>query len=343
MRQPSDKVRWGILGTGKIAALFATGLATLPEAELVAVGSRAEQTAREFGARFNVSHGHCHGSYEDLANDPLVDVIYVATPHMLHKDCTLLCLAAGKPVLCEKPLAINATEAQEMIAAARRQNLFLMEAMWTRFTPVMQKVRALLAEKAIGEVRMLSADFGFRAELNPSHRLFSPAYGGGALLDVGTYLVSFSSMVLGRPSRIVSMAHLGETGVDEQAAMIFGHEGGQLAVLSAAIRTDTPTVATIMGTGGQIDIDSAWYKPTTMTLKTEGKEPQQFHHALAGNGFNYEAAEVIRCLQKGELESPVMPLEESLSIMRTLDEIRAQWGLHYPVESGVSSSQTAGG
>jgi predicted dehydrogenase len=207
----------------------------------------------------------------------------------------------------------------------------------------MQKVRALLAEKAIGEVRMLSADFGFRAELNPSHRLFGLEYGGGALLDVGTYLVSLSSMVLGRPSRIVSMAHLGETGVDEQAAMIFGHEGGQLAVLSAAIRTDTPTVATIMGTGGQISIHSAWYKPTTMTLKTEGKEPQQFHHAHAGNGFNYEAAEVMRCLRKGELESPVMPLEESLSIMRTLDEIRAQWGLHYPVEPGMSNSQTAGG
>jgi predicted dehydrogenase len=246
-------------------------------------------------------------------------------------------------VLCEKPLAINAAEAQEMIAAARRHNLFLMEAMWTRFTPIMQKVRTLLAEKAIGEVRMLSADFGFRVELNPSHRLFSPAYGGGALLDVGTYLVSFSSMVLGRPSRIVSMAHLGETGVDEQAAMIFGHEGGQLAVLSAAIRTDTPTVATIMGTDGQIEIHSAWYKPTTMTLKTAGKEPQRFHYAQAGNGFNYEAAEVMRCLRNGELESPVMPLEESLSIMRTLDEIRAQWGLQYPVESGMNSSQTAGG
>jgi predicted dehydrogenase len=246
-------------------------------------------------------------------------------------------------VLCEKPLAINAAEAQEMIAAACRHNLFLMEAMWTRFTPVMQKVRALLAEKAIGEVRMLSADFGFRVELNPSHRLFSPAYGGGALLDVGTYLVSLSSMVLGPPSRIVSMAHVGETGVDEQAAIILGHEGGQIAVLSTAIRTNTPTVATIMGTGGQIEIDSAWYKPTTMTLKTEGKEPRQFHYPHAGNGFNYEAAEVIRCLRDGALESPVMPLEESLSIMRTLDEIRAQWGLRYPVESGVSSSQTAGG
>jgi dihydrodiol dehydrogenase / D-xylose 1-dehydrogenase (NADP) len=150
-------------------------------------------------------------------------------------------------------------------------------------------------------------------------------------------------MVLGPPSRIVSMAHLGETGVDEQAAMIFGHEGGQLAVLSAAIRTDTPIVATIMGTDGQINIHSAWYKPTTMTLKTEGTEPQQFHHAHEGNGFNYEAAEVMRCLREGELESPVMLLEESLSIMRTLDEIRAQWGLHYPVESEMKSSQTTGG
>lgn len=331
MGQRYEKVRWGILGTGRIAGLFATGLSVLPDAEIVAVGSRAEATAHAFADKFAIPRRHA--SYEALARDPDVDVIYVSTPHPLHKENTLLCLAAGKPVLCEKPFTLNAAEADEVIAFARRQRVFLMEAMWTRFTPLMGQLRELLNAGAIGEPRMLSADLGFRANLNPDGRLFAPALGGGALLDVGVYPVSLSSMVFGPPTRIASMAHIGETGVDEQAAIILGHERGQLSSLYTAIRTSTPHVATIMGTDGMIDLHYDWHKPTAFTLKATGAEPRRFEAAPVGNGYNYEAAHVMNCLREGKLESDILPLDETLSIMQTLDQLRAQWGLRYPSEA----------
>ncbi|HEY7031828.1 MAG TPA: Gfo/Idh/MocA family oxidoreductase [Thermomicrobiales bacterium] len=331
MPRQGETVRWGIIGRGWIAEFFAAGLRALPDAELVAVGSRRQETADEFADKLGVSRRH--GSLEALANDPEVDVVYVSTPHQAHKSATLRCLAAGRPVLCEKPFAINAAEADEMIAAAHARNLFLMEAMWTRFTPLMGKVRTLLADGAIGEVRMLSADLGFRATPGRPLRLFDPAYGGGALMDVGVYVVSFASMVLGAPTRIVSMPTLGDTGVDEQAAIILGHTNGALSLLSAAIRTTTPHLATIMGTEGMIEIHFDWHKPTAFTLKLAGKEPERFDLPPHGNGYNYEAAEVMRCLRAGLKESPILPLAETRAVMQTLDEIRAQWGLRYPMEN----------
>ncbi|MEA2515833.1 MAG: hypothetical protein QOJ59_5322 [Thermomicrobiales bacterium] len=325
-----ETVRWGIIGRGWIAEFFAAGLRALPDAELVAVGSRRQETAEEFADKLGVPRRH--GSHEALANDPEVDVIYVSTPHQAHKSVTLLCLESGKPVLCEKPFAINAAETDEMIAAARRYDLFLMEAMWTRFTPLMAKVRALLADGAIGEVRMLSADLGFRAAPGRPPRLFDLAHGGGALMDVGVYVVSFASMVLGAPTRIVSMPTMGETGVDEQAAIILGHANDALSILSTAIRTTTPHVATIMGTDGMIEIHHDWHKPTAFTLMVTGKAPERFDLPPAANGYNYEAAEVNRCLRAGLKESPILPLAETRSILNTLDQIRAQWGLRYPME-----------
>jgi predicted dehydrogenase len=205
-------VRWGIIGRGWIAEAFAAGLRALPDAALVAVGSRRQETADAFADRIGAPRRY--GSHEALADDPDVDVVYIATPHSAHHTTTRLLLEAGKPVLCEKPFAINAAETDAMIATARHRNLFLMEAMWTRFVPLMAKVRTLLAAGAIGEVRMLSADLGFRAAPGRPPRLFDPACGGGALLDVGVYVVSFSSMVLGTPSRIVSLPTLGEGGID---------------------------------------------------------------------------------------------------------------------------------
>src|SRR5215211_5790497 len=259
-----SKLRWGILGTGRIAGIFAEGLQSVEDAELVAVGSRTDAVAQAFGRRFGAARSHA--SYAALANDPDVDVIYVATPHTLHRENTLLCLAAGKPVLCEKPFAINAGEATEMIAAARERGLFLMEAMWTRFLPHIVRLRELLAAGTIGEVRMLKANFCFRTDFNPRGRLFDPALGGGGLLDVGIYPVSLASMILGPPERIVSMAELGATGVDEQAALLFGYPAGQLAVLTAATRTSTPHEALICGTAGQIRILHPWWAPSRMTL-----------------------------------------------------------------------------
>ena len=326
----TETIRWGILSTGSIARKFATAVGDVSGAELVAVGSRRRETVDAFGDEFNVPHRHA--SYEDLAQDPHVDVVYVGTPHNLHKENTLLCLEAGKAVLCEKPFAINAAEAREMIAVARAKQLFLMEAMWTRYIPLAVRVRELLAERVIGEVRMVSADFGFRAGWDVKSRLLNPELGGGALLDVGVYTVSFASMIFGPPARIVSLAHLGETGVDEQAAMVLGYDGGQLAVLHAAVRTNTPQEATILGTEGRIRIHPRFWCPTRMTVWAGDKDPEDVEMPYPGNGYNFEAAEVVRCLRDGKLESDVMPLDESLQIMETLDAIRAQWGLKYPME-----------
>jgi predicted dehydrogenase len=327
-------IRWGILGCGRIAGLFAEGLQAVPDAELVAVGSRSTENAEAFGEKYGVARRHA--SYEALAADPDVDLVYVATPHQLHRESTLLCLNNGKGVLCEKPFAINSAETAEMIATAREKNLFLMEAMWTRFSPVMTAVRDLIASGAIGEVRMVSADFGFRATPPNPHRLFDPAYGGGALMDVGVYVTSFASMILGTPNRVVSQLTVGEQGVDEQAAFILGYESGALAILSAAIRTSTPQVATVMGTEGRIDIHSLWWRPTRFTLVNPGKDPIHFEPERTGNGYNYEAIEAGRCLREELTESPVMPLEETAAIIATLDEIRRQAGIVFPMESYAS-------
>ena len=326
----SDTIRWGILSTGSIAHSFAKGLASAKDAELVAVGSRTQEAADTFGDEFNVPRRHA--SYADLANDPDVDAIYVATPHSLHKENTMLCLEAGKAVLCEKPFTINAAETREMVELARKKQIFLMEAMWTRFIPLMCRVRELVAEGAVGEVRMVSADFGFRAGFNPEGRLFAPALGGGGLLDVGVYTISFASMILGRPTRVTGLCHLGESGVDEQAAVVLGYDAGRLALLSCGVRINTPHEATILGTDGQIRIHPAFWKPTDMTVRASGKDPEDMAIPFEGNGYNYQAEEVGHCLREGKTESSIMPLDESIEIMETMDEIRAQWGLKYPME-----------
>jgi predicted dehydrogenase len=322
--------RWGILGTGRIAGIFAEGLRALDDAELVAVGSRTAAAADAFGERYGVPRRHA--SYADLARDPDVDAIYVATPHPLHRQNTLMCLGAGKPVLCEKPFALNAAEAEQMIAAARGRGLFLMEAMWTRFLPHMVRLRELLAEGAIGQLRQVRVDFSFRTDFNPRGRLFDPALGGGALLDVGVYTVALASMTLGAPARIVSLAELGATGVDEQAALIFGYPGGQLAVLTCATRTNSPHEALLLGDKGHIKIHDAWWRPSALTLAVNGQMDEWVEPPAVGNGYNYEAAEVMRCLRAGRLESEIMPLDETLAIARVLDQVRAQWGLRYPGE-----------
>lgn len=323
-----DVIRWGIIGTGNIASVFAKGLTSLADAKLVAVGSRTQESAQRFAERFHVPRAY--SSYTALAHDPDVDIVYISTPHALHYDNTMLCLRAGKAVLCEKPFAINAREAAEMIATARERGLFLMEAMWTRFLPVMVRLRELLADHAIGEIRMLQADFGFRTNVNPQSRLFDPALGGGGLLDVGVYCVSLASHLFGPPDQIVGLAEIGTTGVDEQGAVLLGYPGGQLAVLSTAIRTSTPHEATIMGTDGMIRLNRAWWKGTDLTLMRNGHEAETIACPMEGNGYNYEAAEAGRCLRAGKLESAIMPLDETLAIMRTLDQIRAQWGVRYP-------------
>ncbi len=323
-------IRWGILGTGAIAHKFAAGLNDLETIELLAVGSRSQTSADAFADEFNIPRRY--SGYEALAQDPDIDAIYISTPHPFHKENTLLCLSHGKAVLCEKPFAINAREALEMISFAREKKVFLMEAMWSRFLPHLVKVRELIEKDTIGEVRMLGADFGFRTDVNAESRLFNPEMGGGALLDVGIYPVSLAFMLFGAPVEVKSFARLGSTGVDEEAAMIFSHREGQLSLLSTAIRLNTPFEATITGTKGYIRIHSPWWAPSTFTLHLEGKKPKKIKVAAPFNGYNYEALEVSQCLRDDKLESDIMPLDETLAIMKTLDTIRAQWGLKYPME-----------
>jgi predicted dehydrogenase len=242
-------------------------------------------------------------------------------------------LRAGKAVLCEKPFTINAAQAEDVIAVARQEGRFLMEAMWSRFLPAMARVRELVAEGAIGHVQMLSADFGFRAAVTKG-RLFNPELGGGALLDVGVYNLSLASMIFGAPSRVASLAHLGETGVDELAAMILGYDGGQMAILHTAVRTTTPQEAILMGTEGWVRLHSPWWRPDTFTVAVSGQE-ESVHLPFEGNGYGHEATEVMACVRAGKLESDVMPLDETLQILETMDQLRAQWGLKYPMEWNV--------
>lgn len=315
---------------GRIAEKFATGLQEVPGAALVAVGSRTRERASEFAARFKVDRSY--GAYEALAGDPGVDVVYIATPHPAHHAAARLCLEAGKAVLCEKPFTLNAREAVDLVELARRRNVFLMEAMWTRFLPVMVRTREWLARKAIGEPRLVTADFGYRAVLDPESRIFNPVLGGGALLDVGIYPLAFASMVFGgAPLTISGLAHIGTTGVDEQSAMVLAYEGGAMAVLTCAVRTATAHEARIQGTDGSIQIPDFWHG-FRATLAVDGKAPETVSLPLEGNGYNYEAVEVGRCLRAGLKESPVMPLSETVTLMRIMDELRRQWGLVYPQE-----------
>ena len=324
-----SKIRWGILSTGSIARSFVEGLKFVEDTEVVAVGSRSARAAGDFGEKYGIPNRHA--SYEELVADPAVDVIYVATPHIFHHANTMLCLRAGKAVLCEKAFTINAAEAVEMIEYARQHKLFLMEAMWTRYLPPYVKLRQLLKDGIIGEIKIVHADFSFGAPFNPQSRLFDLKLGGGALLDAGIYPVSMASMLLDTPTKITSLTHIGETGADEQTAIQFGYAQGQLASLTTSTRIAGPQDLIIRGTEGYIKINR-WLRPSNLTIVRPNRDDEVIETSIEGNGYNYEAAEVVRCLQEGLLESPVMPLDESLSLMQTMDTIRAAWGLKYPGE-----------
>lgn len=327
----SNKVRWGILSTGHIAHTFAKAVRHVPAAELVAVGSRSQASADKFGDEFDIPHRH--PSYEALVADPEVDVIYVCTPHPLHAPCAKLALSAGKHVLCEKPFTVNLREAREVVALAREKNLFLMEAMWTRFLPSLGKAREWITSGVLGDVRLFQAAFCFRAGDDEASRLLAPEMAGGGLLDVGIYPISLASMLFGgQPQRIVSLAHLGHTGVDEQAVIIFGYGDGALASLACAVRTSTVHDAYIYGTEGYINLQSPFWSTTRAMLYKGDQMQEAFEQPHPCNGFEYQIEEVCRCVQSGLHESGTMPLDETLAIMETMDRIRDQWGLRYPGE-----------
>lgn len=324
------KYKWGILGPGTITHKFAADLNLLEAAELYAVGSRSLEKAQSYADKYDIPKAY--GSYEELINDSEVDIIYIATPHPFHKEWVIKSLEAGKAVLCEKPITVNALEAEEIFEAARKNNVFFMEAMWTRFLPVILKVKEWINSGAIGEVKMLKADFGFRADIYSEGRLFNAELAGGALLDVGIYTVSLAYTIFGKnPTEIISTAHIGETGVDEQGVSVFKYDKGELAVLESAIRTTTPNEAYILGTKGSIKIPQFWCGKSAI-LSTDDGESLVYEDNRTSIGYNFEAEEVMKCLSKGVKESSTMSLEESLEIMKTMDTIRSQYGLKYPFE-----------
>ncbi len=325
-----SKIRWGILGAGNIAHSFAKGLLSLPDAGVQSVASRTPDKLETFAAEYGIPVRHA--SYEALASDPSVDVVYIAVPHSSHYDMIRLCLEHGKHVVCEKPMTYCALRTREAAALARNRKLFLMEAMWTRFFPLMQEVRIRIARGEIGEIRMIQADFGFRADIHPEGRLFDPNLAGGSLLDVGVYPISLFHMLLGKPRQITGFAAMGGTGVDEQAAWVFRYDGGQLAIGSSAVRTSTPHEALIAGTEGSIHIASPWWKPTRMTLRHPGKPDATVEHPLESTGMQYEAAAAMECIRNHRIECPVIPLDESIAIAESMDELRRQWGFVYPME-----------
>ena len=320
---------WGILAPGSIANKFAQGLTAIPNASRYAVGSRDIGRAQAFADK----HGFkkAYGSYEALAKDPEVDAVYIATPHPQHEEAAILCLNNGKPVICEKPFAGNAAQAARMIDCARKNKVFLMEAMWTRFLPSICKVRELIAEGAIGGVRHINADFCFRAGVNPEGRLFALKSAGGSLMDVGVYNISFCSMIFGKqPENIKSCMNIGSTGVDETASVLLSYNDGESANLLSAIRLNTPQDASIYGEDGYIKLPSYWCGDTVQLFNKDGA--REIKLPFDSGGFQFEALEVMNCLNKGLLESPVMPLDETLAVMQTADKIRYDNNLRYPFE-----------
>jgi predicted dehydrogenase len=317
-----NPVRWGILGTGGIASTFVTDLRLTDSGVASAVGSRSQGSADRFADKFGIARRHA--SYESLVADPDVDVIYVATPHPMHHDNAILALRAGKPVLVEKPFTMTAAEAREVVAAARQHGLFAMEAMWTRFLPHIAIIRDWLARGVLGDVVTVTADHGQWFAEDAGFRLFAPELGGGALLDLGVYPVSFASMVLGTPSRIVSISDPAFTGVDAQTSMLFGYDSGAQALLTCTLRAKSPTRAAIIGTDARIEVEGDFYAPATVTLIPRKGDPTRVESKHEGRGLRHQADEVARRLAAHETESPLMPLDETISIMETMDIVLAQ-------------------
>jgi predicted dehydrogenase len=289
--------------------------------DVVAVGSRTLESANRFGERYGVETRY--GSYDALVEDANVQAVYVATPHPMHLRDATLALEAGKHVLVEKAFTMTSHEARTLVDLAREKQLFLMEAMWTRFLPHVTALRQLLADNALGEIVSVEADHGQWFEFDPDFRLFAPELGGSALLDLGVYPVSFASLVLGRPENVMALIDPAITGVDAQTSMLFGYRSGAHAILTCTSRAKSATRATITGTKARIEIDGDFYAPSAFSLTQRSGERERFEFMTSGRGLHYEATEVARCVEEGLLESPLMPLDESVAIMETMEVVLA--------------------
>jgi len=367
-----NKIRWGILGTGMVARDIASDFALVEQAELLAVGSRRQETAQAFAAEYHIPRAY--GSHASLLENKEIDIIYIATPHFRHHEDCLAVLAAGKAVLCEKPFTLNAQQASEVITVARENKLFCMEAMWMRFNPLILEVKKRIEQGELGEIRSLRVNFGYPVFYDPKSRLFDLRYGGGALLDRGVYTLSLANYLLGQPEKIQSHAAIGKSGVDTQSAYLLSYANGAVAELSSTLEAKGTNEALITGLAGQIKIGDPFYRPSYINLRmtpapvahvsgvpgassSKGrlkralqnpslqklrrrvqplrnllKGGRRISSVFAGNGYQFELQEATRCLQQELTESDVMPLEDSLAVMKNMDSMRQEWGLVYPQE-----------
>jgi predicted dehydrogenase len=321
---------WGILGTGGIAQAFAKDLARLEGHAVGAVGSRSMAKASEFAAAYGAK---AFGSYEELVADKDIDAVYVATPHPAHKANVILALNAKKPVLCEKPFAVNAREAQEMVDAAATNNVALMEAMWSRFLPHYEKVREIIASGILGEILTIHADHGQRLADQNIPRLVDPALAGGALLDLGIYPVSFAHMILGNPIGIKATAVFTDRGVDAQSSMIFDYANGAQAILNTTMIEQTPCRAVVAGRNGWLEIDRVFYTPTSMRITLFDGTITEIANSYTGHGLRAQAETFKNLVQAGLQQSPLLTWDDTVDIMKTLDQIRSIVGLTYPFEN----------
>lgn len=327
----TNTLRWGILATGGIAGAFTSDLFEAGLA-VAAVGSRSAEKAQAFADRFGIEQAH--GSYEELVANPNVDIIYVATPHPQHAPCVKLALEAGKHVLVEKPFTLNAKEAEEIAELAKARGLVLLEAMWTRFLPHMKRIHEIIAEGKIGELRSVEAEHRQFLPTDPSHRLNAPELGGGALLDLGIYPVSFAYDILGAPRSVAAQARFTTTGVDAEIAVTMKHEGDLISTSVSTLDCAGPNTAVVYGAKARIEIAQTWYTPTSFkVVDYQGNVLEEYESSVAGRGMQFQAIALEELVKDGETVSPLMPLDQSVEIMRGLDEMRAQIGLRYPGEA----------
>jgi predicted dehydrogenase len=326
-----EKIRWGVLAPGRISHAFVTDLALVPDAELVATGSRSLERATAFATEFG---GAAHGSYEELVDDPRVDVVYVASPHALHEEHTRLALEAGKAVLCEKPMTLDAPSTEALFAEAAARGLFLMEAMWMACHPRIRKLQALLADGEHGTARQVHADLGFVVRSDPSDRLLDPALGAGALLDMGIYPLTLAHLLLGEPERLTAVAGVSPTGIDLDIAIAGLYPGGATAALTASMTSQSSREASVATEIGRFTLPRDFHSPTAMQWTSyrtpegasEWIEPDE---PVIGQGYGNEIVEVHRCLRAGALTSELVPPEQTISLMRQMDDLRAQIGVTY--------------
>lgn len=323
-------VRWGILGTGKIARAFAEALKDTPGAVLAGVASRSIDSAQAFAREFGAAAGY--GSYQALADANDVDIIYIGTPHPMHAENALMALHAGKGVLCEKAFTMNRREADEVVALARTKKLFLMEAMWTRFMPALAEVRRIIASGEIGQARQVTADFGFTAKQGPEHRVFNPALGGGALLALGIYPLSIAAALLGPVESVRAQAQMGATGVDIETGFTLRHAGGGMSVCACSLRARTPCELTVSGENGHIRMNTMFHRAKSISVVLTDGASRTIETPFIGNGYAHEAIEAQRCFLAGQIESAGMTHDETLALMGVMDAIREQIGLRYEAD-----------